>query len=294
MNVEWDIPHELQTPAGNLVLGTPDAGTGRCYLIHPDGYEMGPTLRVTNDNKSQADGAVLHPRYKTGTVVMMTVSYAVFALPLNAHTKDYEPACGAVLRAMDDALMEVLDSIRELTTSAQRLLWTPTGFGGDKMLDDVQVLAWPVASRDGPETLQTFSLESPWPYGITATQDDTTINNGSTVAVPNAGTTDTYPVFKVYGAPSTAFTITDVDTGLKIVYDGTRPGAIAVPGAGNYAEIDTFRGTIFLNGSSTDLIAGVDPTQTDFFTITKGGDSLSLTGAGGGAVLHVLSNSAWA
>src|SRR5262249_44606909 len=64
---------------------------------------------------------------------------------------------------------------------------------------------------------------------------------------------------------------------LVIGYDSSRPGAVSV-GSGHYAEIDTWRGSIFLDGDSADLTAGLTtvfdagppPRYCDFWKLAVG------------------------
>jgi hypothetical protein len=283
-NVEWNVPHDLLTPFGTVLLNQPDLVTGRCVFIRPDGYAIVPSLRVTQDNISQEDGSILHPRWKTGVVATMTISYIIVTGFNNDGGFEYVPACTADLREMNEELLGALNSIRTLTEDQQRLIWTPSVAAGDpaisrRMLDFIQVLSWPVPAFEDDEQRATFSVESPFPYAIDLTQIDTAIS----ATLTNTGNAAFSPVIKVHGATS-SFTITnpaDVDefgNPKQIVYDAGRPGAVSIAG-GHYAEIDTFRGTIFLDGSSTDLTAGLDPDATDFFKLEPGANALTITGA---------------
>jgi hypothetical protein len=76
-NLEWSVPHTIVTPQGSLDLNVVDPASKRKYLIQGANYKIVPSLRVTQDNISQADGSVLHPRWKTGLVVTMTVEYVI-------------------------------------------------------------------------------------------------------------------------------------------------------------------------------------------------------------------------
>lgn len=290
-NVEWEIPHEIVSPEGSLVLNTVDGSTGRCYQIFPDTYRIGPTLRVTQDNISQGDGSVLHPRWKTGITVTLRIGFHIHEITTQP---DYVPACGADLREMNEELTLHLNALRQLLNVQQRLYWTPTGYGDRRMLDQIQVLSWLEPSVDGTETFQAFSFESPFPYAIDATENTTSIAASGTATITNSGNAGFSPVVKVNG-PAFGFTITnanDVDSlgnPLAIVYDSSRPGALVIA-PGNYVELDFFRGTAYLNGNSSNLIAGIDPTLSDFWHLVPGDNDISITGAG----CDVLWNNAWA
>lgn len=301
-NIEWDVPHTILTPGGNVDLNT---AAGRRYIIQHADYKIVPSLRVTQDNISQADGSVLHPRWKTGLVATIRVAYWMTgpAGSVNPAAED-EPACGADQRIMHQDIVQALNSIRRLTGAAQRLVWAPTGYGDLRMLDQIQLLSWPEPSYDldGGEASVVFSVESPFPYALDFTETTTHVGSGSsggTNTISNVGNADFSPVAKVYG-PTTSFTLTnesDLDESgnpLKVVYDAGRPGGIAIGGS-DYAEIDFFRGTIYKNGNGANLIAGIDPTTTDFWHLLTTGflggpNVISITGAN----VDILWNNAWA
>lgn len=280
-NLEWEVAHDLVTPGGTVLLNQPDAGTGRTFLVRPEGYSIVPSLRVNAENISQMDGSIPHPRYKTGLVATMTVAYLI-----NEGGTSFEPACGADLREMHETLVRALNSIRRLGPSNQRLIWTPTG-AGRRMLNDVQLLSWLAPEKaDENESRVTFSLETPFPYAIDLTQTTTTIGT-----ITNPGNADFFPVMHITGGAWTVQNASVLDrfgNPLKLVYDSTRPGAITPSG---YAEVDFFRGTIFANGDGADLTAGIDPTVSDFFPMVPGSNSMSIFGGGAGSVLW---NPAWA
>lgn len=276
-NLEWEVEHQLITPEGTLTFNVPDS-SGRIYIVQPDDYSIVPSMRVTADNLSQTDGSYLHPRWKTGLTATMRVEFGVVGV--GGDLPDYTPACGQDLRIMWEDLTAALDSIREqVAVNSARLIWMPTGTGA-RMIDDIQTVGWPTPSFSPPGAYATFSVESPFPYAIDFTQQTTTIN-ATTTTITNNGTADLLPVCKVFGAPTSSFTLTNASVvdefgnPLELFYDSSRPGAIAVPGGGQYAEIDFFKGTIFLNGNSTDLIAGLDPTVSEFFALAKGANVIT-------------------
>lgn len=296
-NLEFDVAHSLHTPGGNISLNT---ATGDRYLIQSEDYKIIPSLRVTQDNISQADGSVLHPHWKTGLVATITVSY----MQTSAPGAEDRPACGADLRLMHEALICALNSIRRLTGAEQRLLWQPTGYGDQRMLDQIQLLSWPDPKYDldGTEALVSFAVESPFPYAIDATQTTTPVGGsaGGTVLVTNSGNADFSPVVQVNG-PFSSFVlknITDLDPAgnpLQLVYNAALPGGVSVA-SGHYAEIDFFRGTVYLDGDGANLIGGIDPTQSDFWHLLTdqflgGPNIIQLSGAPSG---QILSNNAWA
>lgn len=290
MNVQWEALHILRSKFGDLALNSTDPTTGQRFQILPSGYKIVPSLRVTQDNISQRDGSVLHPRWTTGLVATITV--VLYVQP--SHDADdiaYENACDEDLTEMTDQIARWLNGIRDLTfADNQRLFYYPAGVTDGRMLIDLELLSWPDPTIDEDGTVEIqFSVETPYPYAVDVVQTETDISDGANATLVNDGNADTFPVIKVFG-PCTTFQIDNVATGLSFVYDGSRDGAVGI-GGGDYAEINMFRGTIFLNGDSTDLIPGVDPALTDFFPITcdPAGNEIDATGAD----IAVLWNRAW-
>jgi len=301
-NLEFAVPHVLMSPLGSLTFnevltaGSSGGVDNAVFLIEPDGYKIVPTMRVTADNISQQDGSVLHPRFTSGLGATIKVRYAISEDGIYPATVDgggqVVPACNSDLRLMHEHLILHLQAL--LTASAtpntsQRLIWFPTGLGDSRLLQAIQTLAWidPVVGGTGDDdfTYVTFQVESPFPYAIDGTENTPSAltDGGGPVLLPNAGDAPVFPVIRVAGATS-SFTITDTDTGEQVVYDGT---AIA---GGHYAEINFFDGTVYLDGSSTDLGASLTATATDFFQIAPGGSHVEIVGASA----TVLYNNAYA
>lgn len=288
-NVEWSVPHRLVSPTGTILLnqlvpvGT-TSGAAYLWQIEPDGYKMVPSVRVLQDNKSQGDGSVLHPRYLTGVVATMKVSYMFCptgALP------DVEPACGADLRYMNEQMGLVVNALRNYdqdTGSNMRLYWTPTGYGDERMLDEIELLQWPDPGLEGLFTQVTFSLETPFPYAIDKTQ---TTSGGGTIT--NAGNANFYPVIQVGASGNFQIknnSVLDRDGNpLSLYFNSSLPGGVASTGA----EINTFKGTIFQGGAGADLIASIDPQLSDFFYLKPGANSISVSGVSATFLL----NNAW-
>lgn len=278
-NLEWDCPHELLSPAGAVNFNTIYAGTSgpvpNCiYLLQPDAYKIVPLIRVTADNISQQDGSVLHPRFISGQQATLKVMYGIFP---DGVGPEMEPACGADLRLMHEFLMVNIQSLLRVTdgvdpNTGQRLIWTPTGAGDTRILQAIQTLTWPDPSRDGQETFIEFEVESPFPYAINGTPTPLSLSSGVNTLIPNNGDAPFYPVWEVASGVTT-FTITNNDdTSQMITYNGASIGGTA-------AEIITFDGTIFQDGSGADLSAGLDPTATDFFPIAPGGTNVQIVGS---------------
>lgn len=295
-NVEFDVAMSIVSPylpdgllINQQLPGDPDnSNLSYFFMVRPQGYQIVPgKFRSVIDSISQADGVSMQAPYVDGLVATMTIEYweAVGGDPA-ARTL----ACGESARIMDQMLMGVLNSLRVWTTdpnTMQRYIWTPTGAGSDRLLTNVLLTSWPTVSIDPPNIARTFSLGTPFPYAIDIAEIDTVITDGSSAAIANDGNASQSPVMQVAG-PTTVFIITDEATGQEISYDGTRPGAVAI-GSGHFAEIDFFQGSIFLDGDGADLVAGLDPTVTDLFTLDPGTQTIAITGAD----VTVLSNPAW-
>lgn len=297
-NLEWSAPMTIVSPylPGGLDLNTVLPLDGRDYafffMVRPDGYQIVPgKFRSVIDSVSQADGSSLEPPFIDGLIATLKVSY--WTVQRGSTKGEREPACGDDLRLMNETLMGVLNSLRVWTTdpnNLQRYLWTPTGLAGARrMLTNVLMVGqWPTPDQTNqPEVSVTFQLGSPFPYAIDLTEVDVVVTGGTTEVVTNAGNAAQQPVMRVAG-PATAFTITNVTTGQTIVYDSARPGGTAI-GSGHFAEIDTFQGSIFLDGDGADLSASLDPTQTDLFALEPGAQTIGITGAD----LTILTNNAW-
>ena len=266
-----------------------DSNSSFFFMVRPGGYQIVPgKFRSVIDSISQADGVSMQEPYIDGLVSTMTVEYWETIGSTDPAARVL--ACGASAREMDQILMGFLNALRVWTADPnndQRYIWTPTGAGSDRLLTDVLLASWPTVSIDPPNISRTFSLGTPFPYAIDIAQLDPVITDGSSAVLTNNGNAHFSPVMEVAG-PTTVFLITNELTGETVSYDGTRPGAVAI-GGGDHAEIDFFQGSIFLNGSGADLIAGLDPVATDFFTLAPGAQTISVTGAD----VTVLYNDAW-
>lgn len=288
-NLEWQAEHNLVTPFATINFNV--EAYGRRYRLLPESYRIVPSLRVVTDNLAQADGSLLHPRFKTGLVATMTIR---FEIPVSGSSPEYEAACGSDLREMYEDLVGALNSIRQETTSQQRLIWTPTG-AADRMLDEIQVLGWTDPNWADDQWVVEFSVETPFPCAFDETQTTASLTSGVPATITNGGTSDVQPVIKAYG-PFTTMSITnnsalDEDGNpLAIFYDGGRPGAVSVA-MGHYAEFDTFKGTVFLDGSSTDLLPGVVPDTSDFWPLVYTPAANSVEAVGCNA--DVLYNTGW-
>ena len=272
----WEQEFVLRSPTlGDLLLNTADAN-GRKYVVVPQACLDRIPLRVTRTPIPAADGMIPHSRFKEGFITRIAVQ-----LWANGAC-----ASGQDLVEMTDDLMGWLDSI---LNDEGRLLWEPyTGYGDDRMYDEVRWMSDAEWQMDDPGgyTRITFEIDTPFPYAIDATQQTITVTAaGNTIT--NTGNTKHWPVIKVNG-PTSAFVISNLTTGEEIEYDSALPGATTIPG-GSYAEIDTFRNTIYMNGSGANLKPGLVMQDTDFWGIEVGVNSLDSDGPS----FDVLYNRPW-
>jgi hypothetical protein len=276
--VEWDQPAELQTQAGTLKLNQQD-DSGYWFILDHEKCSAGPTpLRVVTDNIPQADGDILHRTFKPGFQIKLAVQLwadAEHPAGVGGVTgSGGAEGCGPERRLMWELL--TLHANRLLNEDG-RYVWSPIDYTDDRMLDGLRLLEWPVPVDEGTLTVVTFAVHSRFPYLIDATETDTSITDGNTVSVVNAGTVDFFPVFKVYG-PCSDFTITNNTTGLSLFYDSDLPGASGIA-AGHYVEIDFFRDTLYLDGDQANMKPGLDVVFSDFFPLVPGGNDISISGA---------------
>ena len=264
--IEWDRASTLRSPLGDLDLNqTITVGGNSCiYLVDPGRSKATRGMRATVDNVPQGDGEIFHRRFSNGVE---------FALVIQLWETTNLPACDELARLMQEELVMHLEAMKNDTG---RYLWQPTNYGDERMLDEAR---WLVdvdeALGEGQIWELTFTIDSPLPYVIDSTQASPTISGTSSIT--NNGNVPFFPVIQPQGA-FTDFTITNNTTGLTIVYDDDRPGAQSV-GASDYAEIDTFRNSIYLNGDEDNLAPGIDPLLTDYFVLEPGLNSITCTGA---------------
>jgi hypothetical protein len=214
-----------------------------------------------------------------------------------------EPA-QVIAQAQRDQI-EAQNRLREAThknrLAVQALTSEPTGYGDERMLEACRYLSPIEVTYPSGVPTCTFKIDSPLPYVIDktpatvgVTPNVVTLPASTVVAVPMPTfSTNYWPVIRVNGA-FTGFTIVNQSVqdeygdDLKIVYSGTRPGAVTV-GGGSYAEIVCFNETIYLNGNSSNLKPGIDPTLTDFFYLKPGINNIVISGASA----TMLVNYAW-
>lgn len=263
---DWNVPARIITPEGTLYFNNTSQVEGY-YVQIKEQCDAGANTRATRNPVPQAGGAIINRGFDDGYLLKLALAY--FAEP-------DDPACSTsdpTIAEMDDLLMLHLRSILE---GGGRYIFQPQG-ENERLLDELSLVERPVITVESGLTGVVFTLASPFPYSIDFTQILTTLTAGSPSAIlNNTGTAPFYPVFKVYG-PADSWTIENVTTGLKIVYDSDLPGAPTIPG-GSYVEIDTFRNTAYLNGNGPSRKAGIDIIQSDFFTLEPGNNQITTAG----------------
>lgn len=201
-------------------------------------------------------------------------------------------ACGVLLREMWDVLGLHTNALQcevpndEDDVVSRRIQWIPTSYGQARILGDVRLNEDPTSALDTWTTF-AFSLHSPFPYAIDETETTTSIGDGASVTISNPGNCPVYPNVKVYGAAS-AFTYSNATYGIDMIYDDSLPGAIAI-GGGDYGFFGHFANNVFLNGSSDNLIAGVDIENSDFFPLMPGDNEIGISGA----AMDLVWNAGW-
>lgn len=276
IGIEWDQPASLTTSAGTLNFNTFPG-----LHLDPKQCAATKTIRAPVDPVPQGDGDIIHRRFLTGYI---------YKLVVQAFETQSEIACLSSARAMFENLALHLHA---MLRSPGRYCWIPSNYGDTRALDQAQWFEGVTQSLgDGGVWQAEFSIDSPFPYAIDLTQQ--TISVSVPVVITNAGNTDFYPVIKVYGPISSGslFYLVNSTTSQQIAYNTNLPGALPIPG-GSYAEIDTFKGTIYMNGSGADLSAGIDPTLSNFdlaFVLIPGANTVDTFNA----TADYLVNNAWA
>lgn len=286
--VEWNtIPFELLPDSSDTatVLVFNEETTDGLFVFDATQCKCGYPLRITEDDIPQADGAIFHRRYRGGYFMQWAIEL---------WESSEVPACDEMLRVMNDTLMRFLNPL--IRADRGRILWDPSGYSDQRMLDQVQLAVAIEGINEGGVTTITVGFDTPFPYAIDKTQITTTLAGGTDGdTVTNLGTVEFWPVFKVYGATS-SFTITnesvvdDAGDPMEIIYDASRPGAAAIGGGGDYVEIDCFRNTVYLNGNEANRKAGIDIENSDFFPLAVGENVITISGA----TADMLWNHAWA
>ena len=248
---DWNVSATLASVYGDLSL---NASTGDRYILMREGCDMWQDVRAQQLNVPQEDGSLIQERFDTGTRLKLQVGLWY----------GDEPACYDDLTRMVDTISKHAHSMVK-AAFAGRFLWDPEG-AAVRLLDYMQMSDRMTWDWSGIVPNVTLVFDSPFPYAIDFTQLSTALP----AVLNNTGNAVMYPVFQISGGG--AFTLSNDTTGLAIVYTG---------GYSGYAEIDTFRNTIYQNGSGANLKDGLDVENSDFFGLVPGSNVISLSGGTG-------------
>lgn len=265
----WDTPFLLTADAGSLVLNSPASADGGFLFVVEECFS-GQQIRASVDNVPQSDGSLLHRRFTTGYQMRLTCEYWT-------ESPGAVPACYTTTLSadlMNDTLMRVL---RSMLDGNGRVTWQPS-YGDTRLLDEVKLLEAPVLKVTPPVTTVSFVLDSPYPYAIDYTQLTQAFSGGVSETVDNIGTAPFYPVFKVYG-PTNYFELHNVTTDKSFVWDSSQVGADPI-GSGDYAEVNMFNNTIYLNGDQDNLKPGIVIADSDFWPLAVGSNEIEVLGDG--------------
>ena len=286
---EWGAPtqFDLTNPYNTSMSFNVQTASG-IYLLDPAGCSLDFTVRSTTDNVPQSDGSILHTRFLTGANMPLTVQ-----LWQDLNTV----ACDSLLQEMLDNLSGALRSLINAGDNEGRVAWEVAG-GNERMLDDARLLVYPVY-REGTPGVVTFTLDSKYPYAQDlAEATPSAITDGVPSTLVNTGTAAYFPVFKVNqlngavaATPVLNFTITvtQLTDIVQFVYLGNAlPGGVSVA-ANHFAEINCFNNTIYKDGNSSNLKAGVDELNSEYMSFPTGTFDVQIDGCD----MDVLWTSAW-
>lgn len=290
---DWTVPFELTSAPFDAVGTLPfnqdmifPSGVGR-YVLVQEGCKLRADVRATKTRVPQEDGDLLHRRFVTGCEMDLRVSFWE-----GGSDPPERPACDELLQEMSDEFMGYAYGLLNAGDNEGRIQWLPSG-AALRMLDDIRLWKYPAETKEGGQAFElAMTVDCGRPYSEDVVQDSTSLSGGAGT-VPNTGTRSSYPVWKIYG-PFTAFTLSDGDD--EFIYNSALSGAVAVAN-GDYLEINTFRNTVFLNGSGANRMPGIVMTTSKFFLIPPGGSSITIVYTGGGAgnaSSLALTNNAWA
>lgn len=293
-NTEWNIPFELKSPQGTITLG---ADSGNRYVLIPSKcYMKQSKIRVSEDDVPQGDGGIDHDNWLSFYECKITVQYWI-----GDSVASSVIACGSDRRQMDDDLMLHLAAlVRPTQADADagnaQLIWTPSGDSSidDRMLHRIKLVDFSEPVDDGEGAVEvSFLFHSPYPYAMDKTELTASQSGAGIFTVTNPGTTLFYPVFKVHGGgtPMTDFQLANNTTGEEIIYSDVFPGAQNIP-SGSYAELSSFRQTIYMNGNGANLKPCIDSEVTDFWGLVPGDNEIEFVPILGGSV-DVLYQAAW-
>lgn len=297
--MEVGIPHSLLTPRGEIVFnvltgdatgdslsnpGSPptiwprDLPDGNGYIMQfISGMHSAP-YRNPVDDRPHKHGGIVHKfwhRAKFFTLTGLVV----------ATTPEYR-------QLLNDELVAYVHSAMQ---DDSRYFFKPAGgvtrFITVRNYDAPDILGpagSPGGSPGGIAAPKQYAAEfvAAFPFAQTYTERDETVALGDSVFVPNDGTREAWPVFRIHGRLD-AFTI---DNG---VYQIQWESADDI-GAAQYLEINMYDETMYINGNGSNRLAGMVDEVSDFFSIPPGGATVTFIGTGDSSpTCDILSNDTW-
>lgn len=257
----WNVPASLASAYGSLPL---NAASGDRYLLVQGECDMWQDVRRNENNIPQGDGSLISERFWTGTRLKLVASLWV----------DEDPACDDDVERMSDTFAKHAGSMLKAAL-AGRFLWDPAG-SAVRMLDYMQLTQRLTVSLAQRDARITALFDSPFPYAMDFTQSDD--STSGSIVLNNVGNAIFYPVLKVTGGG--AFTVSNDTTDQSIIFLNSYSG---------YVEIDTFRNTLYQNGSGANLKDGLDVENSDFFGLVPGNNVISISGG----TVEILWQAAW-
>ena len=272
---DWNVPMILVTPQGQLALNDPTSTDG-FYVLDNTNCKSGPSVRATADDVPQGPGSILHAGFLGGYGLQIAIQY--FAGTDEAACATSTPSS----ETMNDLLMRHLGSIE---SGGGRLIYSPVG-KATRLADKLQLFGTSIdVSEAAGQTGVQFTLLSQLAYTFDFEQTATVLDSGTpTQDLVNDGSYPYQPVIQVHG-PFDSFILENADAldssgnPLQIVYDSGLPGASPI-GPSDYIEISTFGNTVYLNGDGPSRKAGIDITDSDFWSLVVGDNHVTITGDG--------------
>lgn len=236
-----------------------------------------PAIRVAVDNRAHKSGGIMHKFYRGPRYVTLE------ALVIGNNASG--------VASISDQLQGFLQRIMQ---NDGQYLFVPSYASGDIRYLTVRhyealkvqhsTSTTGATGISAPKAAIVTLVAADWnayTYNGVASVD---ISDGGSATVPNGGNTDGWPVIRIKAPVSGDVTITNVTTGYSI----TMLGMILV--GGDYTEIDMLEEEGTNSVGFGDPLSSLDLTTSDFFPITPGGNTISVTGAD----ITVFPREAWA
>jgi hypothetical protein len=259
---EIAIPFELETPEGVLAFN-PAAGANGFYLMEVSGLD-GAAVRASAVDRPQSDGAILFDSF-WGALTPVLGGYVKCAQPGDSEA--------TAIAARRDLIDDFLAHCHALLRADGILRYTPSG-ESERRLEAVRLFERPDISGGLTKQFQ-LALVTGDPIAYSeAVLDEQRTNTGS-VSCVNGGNVPTKPVIRVEGpwTSSSPIVVTNTTTGLAWTVEGTAGSD------GQYVEADHKQETL-KNQAGSSYLRYLDPSDSEFFALEPGTNSISLAGSG--------------